>query len=57
MRDAVVEELVAGAGESVMGVHLLEVGLSIDPARVIPDIGQRGLKQLRQALSTSEIDP
>src|ERR1700693_6130188 len=45
MRDAVVEELVSGADEPVPGVHLLEVGLRIDAAGVVPDIGQGGLQQ------------
>src|ERR1700737_3651777 len=47
MRDAVVEELVAGADEPVPGVHLLEVGLRVDAAGVVSDIGQGGLQQPR----------
>ena len=41
MRNPVVEEFLTVAGESVLDVHLLEVGLCVDPARVVTDLGPK----------------
>src|SRR5258705_1476852 len=45
MRDAVVEELVAVADESVLAVHVLQVRLRVDVARIVADLGEGGLQQ------------
>lgn len=47
MRDAVVEELLAVTHETVLAVHVLQIRLGVDVARVVPDLGQRGLHQPR----------
>ena len=57
MRDAVVEELVAGPHEPVPRVHLFEIGLRVDAARIVPDIGQRGLQQSRRVTVTAGFPP
>ena len=45
MRNAVVDEVVTVADEAVLGVHVRQIYLSVDPARVVADFGQRGAKQ------------
>ena len=45
VRNAVVDELLAVADEAVLGVHLVQVGLGVDAARVVAHLGQRGLQQ------------
>src|SRR3984885_8339363 len=41
VRNAVVEEVVTVSDESVLRVHVRQVYLSVDPARVVADFGQR----------------
>ena len=45
VRNPVVEKLLAVTDKPVMGVHVLQVGLRVDPAWVVADLGQRGLQQ------------
>ena len=45
MRHTVVDEIVAVTDEPVLGVHVGQIGLRIDPARVVADLGQRGAQQ------------
>src|SRR3984957_4590561 len=41
VRNAVVEEVVTVSDESVLRVHVRQIYLSVDPARVVTDFGQR----------------
>jgi len=41
VRNAVVEEVVTVSDESVLRVHVRQIYLSVDPARVVADFGQR----------------
>jgi hypothetical protein len=41
VRNAVVEEVVTVSDESVLRVHVGQIYLSVDSARVVADFGQR----------------
>ena len=47
MRNAVLQVLVAVADEPVGAVHVLQIGLCVDTARVVAHLGDRGLHQPR----------
>src|ERR1700678_854748 len=45
MRNAVVEEIVTVADKPVLGIHVRQIGLRVDPAWVVAYLGQRGTQQ------------
>ena len=45
MRNAVVEEIFAIADKPVLGIHVRQIGLRVDPARVAAHLGQRRTQQ------------